>query len=629
MGRRACAVLLLLTSLTFAGLAATSAHAEQPGHIVGNLVGPEQEEGWTLNVEIWAVRMEDGSQTSHTTRGHFDKVDRFIIPNLAPGTYRVFFGNYPLYPRNGADVAPQYYSGGAPADRAHDAAEIVVTSGGTTQLGTTTLRPGAHITGRVLSEDGGTVPGRVVVSAVAPWGSGEMTVSDVAADADGYFDIPALGSSAYTVSVTGSEFSGEFPAAPYAETFAGSTADETKAVPVRTTAGTTTSGVVIRAVRNGRLNGVTLTPTGRPAAGIEVTVPSIGTGNRHAVVTTDAQGRWDAGPVRSGSYAVTIIDPAGTYAPVLLGRESWLDAPGRVVVSPRENTDVRTQLTYAAPRATQSPTIGWDGGQYVPVGTMLTARSFAWRPANATTSVQWLRDMRPIPGATSWSYRVSAADVSQRVHARVFATANGRTSYVDSPDVEGTEFHTSADDPTISDRTPVWGQTLRATPGSAAPTTSTSWQWYRDGTPVPGATSETYVVTTLDDGKRIEVAHRRARHDTPDDPRIFGFSQPTKLVTEAEPVVTASATSSSRGTVTLSVRATASDVSSRLLDGRVRLSRVRGGSDTIKTVTMEDGSLRVTLRKQPRGKRTYYATLHGITHRFTTARSGNDRVSVR
>lgn len=62
------------------------------------------------------------------------------------------------------------------------------------------------------------------------------------------------------------------------------------------------------------------------------------------------------------------------------------------------------------------------------VGGQLRASSGTWRPAAVTTSVQWLRDGRAIPGATALTYRPTAADVRSRLQATVTATAAGVSS---------------------------------------------------------------------------------------------------------------------------------------------------------------------------------------------------------
>ena len=52
------------------------------------------------------------------------------------------------------------------------------------------------------------------------------------------------------------------------------------------------------------------------------------------------------------------------------------------------------------------------------VGRVLTARAGAWRPAAISVRYQWLRDGRPITGATHRNYRPTTADAGHRIAVR-------------------------------------------------------------------------------------------------------------------------------------------------------------------------------------------------------------------
>lgn len=64
-------------------------------------------------------------------------------------------------------------------------------------------------------------------------------------------------------------------------------------------------------------------------------------------------------------------------------------------------------------------------GRPVP-GHRLTAAGGRWRPVPAHLEYRWLRDGRPIPGATAEHYRIRAADAGHRLAVRVTAV-RGRT----------------------------------------------------------------------------------------------------------------------------------------------------------------------------------------------------------
>jgi surface antigen len=58
-------------------------------------------------------------------------------------------------------------------------------------------------------------------------------------------------------------------------------------------------------------------------------------------------------------------------------------------------------------------------------GQTLTVDPGAYRPADATVTVQWLRDGQPIPGATGTTYRLSALDLGGRISSGVTVSRLG------------------------------------------------------------------------------------------------------------------------------------------------------------------------------------------------------------
>ena len=76
--------------------------------------------------------------------------------------------------------------------------------------------------------------------------------------------------------------------------------------------------------------------------------------------------------------------------------------------------------------ATPKPTISGSGK----VGAKLTAKPGAWAPAPVTLRYRWLRDGKPIGGATSTSYRVKNKDAGRRISVRVTGSKIGYTTVV-------------------------------------------------------------------------------------------------------------------------------------------------------------------------------------------------------
>ncbi|MET3922502.1 hypothetical protein [Arthrobacter sp. UYEF20] len=111
---------------------------------------------------------------------------------------------------------------------------------------------------------------------------------------------------------------------------------------------------------------------------------------------------------------------------------------------------------------------------------------------------QWFRSGVSVPGATSVTYRVTAADVGKKLSYRVTLSAAGYRS------VSATSDSTAA----VPAVTPAPIVTGTASPGNILRGTQKSWvmavpvvmkyQWLRNGNPIPGATALTYKLTTAD-----------------------------------------------------------------------------------------------------------------------------------
>lgn len=140
------------------------------------------------------------------------------------------------------------------------------------------------------------------------------------------------------------------------------------------------------------------------------------------------------------------------------------------------------------------------------VGRTLVAVPGTWIPAGATISYQWLRDGRPISGATAATYPVVAADLGAGLAVKVGASLSGSTLVKTSSagtDVLPGVFESVR--PTI-EGTPQTDATLSVNLGTWTPTpTSWTYQWRRDGTAITGATNPTYTVKATDVTHDISV----------------------------------------------------------------------------------------------------------------------------
>jgi WD40-like Beta Propeller Repeat len=123
---------------------------------------------------------------------------------------------------------------------------------------------------------------------------------------------------------------------------------------------------------------------------------------------------------------------------------------------------------------------------------------------------QWLRNGMPIPGATSASYTVGPADAGSVIQCQVFArNSNAGSTQVSNPGiviapapatappVAPTNINAPAQSATLAVGG-AGGQTLTCNPGTWTGAPTFTYQWYRNGFAIPGATASTYVVTEPD-----------------------------------------------------------------------------------------------------------------------------------
>lgn len=159
-------------------------------------------------------------------------------------------------------------------------------------------------------------------------------------------------------------------------------------------------------------------------------------------------------------------------------------------------------------------TASWPSIEGDPVfGETLAALPGTWGPGEVELSYQWQRDGDPIGGATDSSYELRAADVGAAISVEVTGTKDGydgeiRTS-ADTAVVAPATLTVGA--PSISG-TAVYGETLRATPGTWGPgEVGLRYQWLRDGDEIAGATDVSYLLTVADLGAVVSVAVTGAR----------------------------------------------------------------------------------------------------------------------
>lgn len=139
-------------------------------------------------------------------------------------------------------------------------------------------------------------------------------------------------------------------------------------------------------------------------------------------------------------------------------------------------------------------------------GRTLRASPGSWAGEPTAFAFRWLRDGRPIPGATGRTYAVQPADAGRALRVRVSASRAGadpvaalsaaravarQVFSVRRPQIRGTARP---------------GRTVTATQGvwSVRPT-ALAFRWLRNGRPIRAADGRTYRVRAADRGQRLAV----------------------------------------------------------------------------------------------------------------------------
>ena len=153
------------------------------------------------------------------------------------------------------------------------------------------------------------------------------------------------------------------------------------------------------------------------------------------------------------------------------------------------------------------------------VGKRVSVSLAPWTPQPTSVTYRWLRDGQEIPGATGSSYVPTAADrgsllwVVARGRREGYHPEYTRPSLSDYPVAKGS--FSSVSTPSIKGRRAV-GSKLTATVTWQPNPTKLSYQWYRNGRKISGATKASYTLKASDHRDRftVKVTARRAGYHT-------------------------------------------------------------------------------------------------------------------
>lgn len=173
----------------------------------------------------------------------------------------------------------------------------------------------------------------------------------------------------------------------------------------------------------------------------------------------------------------------------------------------------------ASRTASSEPTDPVDGGSVTSdeptisgtpqVGGTLTAHPGTWQPSTVTFRYQWLADGTAVKGATGTTFSPTKTQLAKRISVRVTGSATGHgTETVESARTAAVATKAiTPGTPTIegADQMMV-GDTLTATAGDWAPSgVALTYQWFRGGNAVTGATKTTYSLSKADLGSTLVV----------------------------------------------------------------------------------------------------------------------------
>ena len=233
------------------------------------------------------------------------------------------------------------------------------------------------------------------------------------------------------------------------------------------------------------------------------------------------------------------------------------------------------------------------------VNQTLTASGGRWTPRADTRSFQWKADGPALPGATGRSLALRSDLVGKALSVTITAERSGYRSATatSAPTAAVAPASLVVEQPPVMEGTPVLGETLRLTTvGTATPDATRAIQWMRDGVPVSGATTRQYETTRADLGTVLTAQVTWSREGYRSAREEVATPVPVRSITTLTPVVTEGA---GRFVVDATVTARGVDVVPSVVQV------VRRGVVLAEQAVGEDGTVRLVVRDQRPGERTY------------------------
>ncbi|WP_205471386.1 hypothetical protein [Nocardioides sp. SYSU D00038] len=305
----------------------------------------------------------------------------------------------------------------------------------------------------------------------------------------------------------------------------------------------------------------------------------------------------------TGTQYRIVLDDLGKAITVraTASRPAWQDA----VTTSQPVMAVAGTIGLAAPTLAGQPL----------VGSSLRIEHGNPTPATATLAYRWLRDGTEIVGASGRTYTLTSEDIGHRIAGRVLATAGGHANgSFTTAQTEQVALRGIA----MTGETAIRGSlTVGSVLTGVAPTfeqvpgCTLTWQWLRNGSPVLSATSPTYTLGVADLGARISLA---VTASAPDHLMVGSTSPQSGAVKALTPGLRATARTKGKGKAKVTVT-----VATPGLRPTGAVTASRGGKVVARGNVSATGRVVLTLKRQPKGKRSYvvrYAGARGIAARM-------------
>ncbi len=179
--------------------------------------------------------------------------------------------------------------------------------------------------------------------------------------------------------------------------------------------------------------------------------------------------------------------------------KDWTGANEPSVTLQPDNTSADTPAAYDVdvhvPQTTKVPA-------GVNVGQKVGCVNAVWTNNPTATSYRWLKNGVPIPGETTGSYVLAAGDAGSAIQCEAAVTNAGGGAAAAAPPVLVAPTPSLPEPPSSGIAAPSGTasppNSLTCNPGSWTGSPTFTYQWLKNGTPIPAATSNTYAVQAGD-----------------------------------------------------------------------------------------------------------------------------------